>query len=78
MGSLLAGGMIGACIGFCLGVLAAAILATSDEAKLSAPAVCAYPHGACLMAQKNGQRFLSGTGTARRRGVGVPVRFPKA
>ncbi|MBP2672738.1 MAG: hypothetical protein H6Q85_2804, partial [candidate division NC10 bacterium] len=33
--------------------------------------------GGMIMAQKNGQRFLSGTGTARRRGVGVPVRFPK-
>lgn len=45
---LLAGGIIGVCAGFCLGVLATAILAASDEGKTPTPGACTYPQGACL------------------------------
>jgi hypothetical protein len=54
---LLIGGVIGACLGVSLGVLAPAIFAASDEAKAPTPAACAYPRGECLIAQRTGNAF---------------------
>lgn len=48
---LLLVGVFGAGIGFLLGVLATVICRASDADRLPAPRACAYPHGACLVAQ---------------------------
>ena len=57
MASLLLAGVVGLLLGFNLGVLVVAVVVAGSEAVRPTPAVCAYPHGACLVAHTPGHAF---------------------
>jgi len=53
---ILVAGVIGALIGFSLGVLAMVFLVASRADELPTPPACTYPHRECLLAQQSASR----------------------
>jgi hypothetical protein len=49
-------GVVGAIIGFFLGVLAMVFLVASRADELPTPRTCGYPHRECLVAQESSSR----------------------